>query len=107
MILHIHASVDWLAGNSIIGEYSYSWGIELELLLLKVWSIELKPGPTRRLIWDPADPGLEPGRVEKKTEKGKTRCDPADPTGWPGKTRSKTRLQPVDFFYQKDIFFIF
>jgi len=26
---------------------------------------------------DPADPGLEPGRVEEKTGEGKTWCDPA------------------------------
>jgi hypothetical protein len=32
-------------------------------------NIVLKPGP--------ADPGLEPGRVEEKTGEGKTRCDPA------------------------------
>jgi hypothetical protein len=25
---------------------------------------------------DSADPGLEPGRVDKKIEEGKTRCDP-------------------------------
>ena len=49
--------------------------------------IVLKPGP----IQDPADPGLEPGRVEEKTGEGKTRYDPA--------TWSKTRLQPVDFFF--------
>jgi len=30
-------------------------------------NIVLKPGP--------ADPGLEPGRVEEKTGEGKTRCD--------------------------------
>jgi hypothetical protein len=40
---------------------------------------------------NPADLGLEPGRVEKKT-----RCDLA---GWPGKTWSKTRLQLVDFYF--------
>jgi len=87
MILHIHASVDWLAGNSIIGEYSYSWGIELELLLLKVWSIELKPCLTWRLIQNPTDPGLKPGRVEKNKE----RKNPV----WPGWSGGLTRQEPT------------
>jgi hypothetical protein len=37
-------------------------------------SFETQPGGS---IWDPVDPGLEPGRIEEKIEKGKTRCDPA------------------------------
>jgi len=36
----------------------------------------LKPNLARRV-----DPGLEPGRVEEKTEEEKTLCDPADPAG--------------------------
>jgi hypothetical protein len=31
------------------------------------------------LTRDPADLGLEPGRVEEKTGEGKTRRDPVDP----------------------------
>ena len=31
------------------------------------------------LVRDPADPGLEPGRVEEKIEKGKIQRDPAKP----------------------------
>jgi len=49
-----------------------------------------RPGGSPR---DPADPGLEPGRVEKKQEKS-----------WSGVTRQnlvKTRLQPIDFFLTK------
>jgi hypothetical protein len=51
----------------------------------------LKPGLARRV-----DSGLEPGRVEEKIRKGKTRHDPATRL-----TRSKTWLQPVDFFLLK------
>jgi hypothetical protein len=39
---------------------------------LKTETIVLKPGPARRSTSDPADPGLEPGRVEEKIEEGKT-----------------------------------
>jgi len=39
-------------------------------------SIVLKSGPARRV-----NPGLEPGRVEEKTGKEKTRCDPTDLAG--------------------------
>jgi hypothetical protein len=59
------------------------------------------------LIRDPADPGLKLGRVEKKQRKeklGVTRLirevDPARPDQKPG-------CNPLTFFYQKDIFFIF
>jgi len=41
--------------------------------------IVLKSGPARRVNPGPTNPGLEPGRIEKKIEKGKTQCDPADP----------------------------
>ena len=40
-----------------------------------------KPAQPSRLTWDPADPGLEPGWVEEKIGKEKTRCDPVDPVG--------------------------
>jgi len=46
-------------------------------VLASVIAIVLKPGPAR----DPADSGLEPGRVEEKSGEGKTRCDPADTAG--------------------------
>jgi hypothetical protein len=36
------------------------------------------------LTRDPADPGLEPDRVEEKIGKGKTWCDPARPGQKPG-----------------------
>jgi hypothetical protein len=49
-------------------------------------NIVLKPGP--------ADPGLEPGRVEEKTGEGKTRCDLA--------TRQDPVANPLTF-----IFFVF
>jgi hypothetical protein len=38
-------------------------------------SLETRPGGS---IQDPADPGLELGRVEEKIEEGNTRCDLAD-----------------------------
>jgi len=40
----------------------------------------LKPGPARPggSSRDPANPRLEPGRVEEKIREEKTRCDPAD-----------------------------
>jgi hypothetical protein len=34
---------------------------------------------SRGSTWDPADPGLKPGRVEEKMGEGKTRCDLARP----------------------------
>jgi hypothetical protein len=37
------------------------------------YSFKIRPGGSTR---DPADPGLESGRVEEKTGKEKTRCDP-------------------------------
>jgi hypothetical protein len=48
------------------------------------------------LTQDPADPGPEPGQVEEKIGKEKTRCDSATR---PGKTQLKTWLQHVDFFF--------
>ena len=39
-------------------------------------SFKTRPGG---LIWDPANPGLEPGWVEEKTGKEKIWCDLADP----------------------------
>jgi hypothetical protein len=33
--------------------------------------------------WDPANPGLEAGRIEEKIGKGKIRCNLADSAGWP------------------------
>jgi hypothetical protein len=35
-------------------------------------SFEIWPGES---TWDPADPGLEPGQVEEKIRKEKTRSD--------------------------------
>jgi hypothetical protein len=49
---------------------------------------------------DPADPGLELGRVEEKTGKGKTRCDPARPG-------QKLGCNPLTFFLLKRCRFIF
>ena len=56
-----------------------------------VSSIVLKPARPGRSNRDPADPWLQPGRVEEKIGKGKT--------GVTWLTRSKTRLQPVDFCF--------
>jgi len=44
-------------------------------------SFETRSG---RSIRNPVDSGPEPGRVDKKTGEGKTRCDPADLPGQPG-----------------------
>jgi len=49
---------------------------------------------------DPADPGLELGRVEEKTGKGKTRCDPARPG-------QKLGCNPLAFFFTKTMSFYF
>jgi len=51
-------------------------------------NFETRPSESTR---DPADLGLEPGRVKEKI-----RCDPATRL-----TRSKTRLQPAGFFFLK------
>jgi hypothetical protein len=45
--------------------------------------------------WDPANPGLEPGRVEEKMGEGKTRCDLARP----GQDPVANLLTFVFFFY--------
>jgi len=65
--------------------------IEYQCLLV----IVLKPGPAR---W--VNPGLEPDRVEEKTEEGKTRCNPDDPATQ--LTRQDPVANPLTF-----IFFIF
>ena len=49
----------------------------VQMMKIRAVTIVLKPDPAR----DPANPGLEPTRVEEKTREGKTRCDPADPAG--------------------------
>ena len=56
-------------------------------------NFETRPSESTR---DPADLGLEPGRVKEKIGKEKIWCDPATRL-----TRSKTRLQPADFFFLK------
>jgi hypothetical protein len=38
-----------------------------------------KPAQPSGSTWDPTDLGLEPGWVEEKIRKEKTRCDPVDP----------------------------
>jgi hypothetical protein len=53
-----------------IGKYYVFCYIDLSFVIS--YTIVLKPGPAR-------DPGLESGRVEKKTGEKKTRCDPARP----------------------------
>jgi len=40
---------------------------------ISIHSFETRPGGSTR---DPADPGLELGRVEEKIGEGKTWCDP-------------------------------
>jgi hypothetical protein len=47
------------------------------------------------LIQNPADLGLEPGRVEEKTWEEKTRLTRRVDSA----TRSKTQLQPVNFCF--------
>ena len=81
---------DWLAGNSIIGEYSYSLGNRVLAPSIGKWIIVLKHDSVRRVDLEPDRFEIETGLNWKKTRKKKTRCDPA---GWLGKTRSKTRLQ--------------
>jgi hypothetical protein len=70
--------------------------MKAQMMKIKVVIIVLKPGPAR----DPADPGLEPSRVEEKTRKGKTRCDPVDPAT--RLTRQDPVANPLNF-----VFFIF
>jgi hypothetical protein len=48
----------------------------------------LKPARPGESTREPANPGLELGRVEEKTGEEKTRCDPARPN-----------CKPVDFFF--------
>jgi len=58
----------------------------------KLHSFKTRPGGSTR---DPADPGLEPGRVEEKTGKEKIRCEPADPAR-PGQ---KLSCNPLTFVF--------
>jgi len=64
----------------------------LELVKFEDRSIVLKPadpvGRSGGSIRDPVYLELEPGRVEKKTREGKTRCDPTRPD-----------CKPVDLFF--------
>jgi len=73
-----------MSRNSLVG----SWPTKLYhllLLLLLIWIIKLNLLPylivlksgLGRLIWDPVDPELKPGRVEEKTGKEKIRSDSA------------------------------
>jgi len=69
--------------------YKFIWKQSKNLMIFNkvtMQNIVLKPGP--------ADPGLEPGRVEEKTGEGKTRCDLA--------TRQDPVANPLTF-----IFFVF
>jgi hypothetical protein len=55
--------------------------------------------------WDPADPGLEPGRVDEKTGQGLARQNPVD-SGKPTETRlflyiyKMTSFLALAFYYQ-------
>jgi hypothetical protein len=60
------------------------------MMKIRVVIIVLKSGSA----WDPADPGLEPSRVEEKTREGKTRCDPTDPAD-----PTRPGCKPVDFCF--------
>jgi hypothetical protein len=59
-------------------------------------SFETRPDESIR---DPANPGLEPGWVEEKIEKEKTRYDPVDPAR-PGQ---KSGCNPLTFFLLKQL----
>jgi len=56
--------------------------------------------------WDPADPEMEPGRVEEKTGEGKTWCDLADPAR-PCQKPGCNPLIFVFFFFTKTTLFFF
>jgi hypothetical protein len=47
-----------------------------------IYIIVLKPGPARRVNPDPANPGLEQGRVYQKIREVKNSADPATWLTW-------------------------
>jgi hypothetical protein len=67
--------------------------MKAQMMKIRVVIIVLKPDPAR----DPANPGLEPSRVEEKTREGKTRCDPVDPATW--LTRQDPVANPLTFVF--------
>jgi hypothetical protein len=69
--IEAHPRPDVLYGEVVDGYSDPSWWERM------IFCIVLKPTWPGGSIWDPTNPGLEPGRVEEKIEKVMTRCDPA------------------------------